>query len=364
VRLAIVGAGAGVFNMHAPALRALEVEVEVVGLSDVVAEPAQGRAADFGCPFFADYHQMLASTLPEAVVVIAPHPFHAPLAIEALRAGAHVLVEKPIALQVAEADAMIAVAADVGRLLAVNLQQRTRGVIRTARALIQDGRLGAIQRVEMVATWTRTAAYYRRAGWRGTWRGEGGGVLMNQAPHTLDVLCHLLGLPARVVAWNRTLYHDIETEDTSLSMLEWANGAQGTLLVSTAQAGEPERLEIVGTRGALRLQNGALAVSSAEADLLEFMRDDPDPFARLPYTPVEVDIESGGGTHQTIYENFVAAIRDGVPLVADGAQGRMSLEVANAIILSSHTGRAVELPVDRAAYAALLAEKQGTLTPT
>ena len=147
-------------------------------------------------------------------------------------------------------------------------------------------------------------------------------------------------------------------------MLEWSNGSLGTLLVSTAQAGEPERLEIVGTRGALLLQNGVLSVSQANADLFEFMRDDPDPFAKLPYTPVQMDVESGGGKHQMIYANFVAAIQDGVPLVADGTEGRMSLELANAIILSSHTGRAVELPVDRAAYAELLAHNQADVAPT
>jgi predicted dehydrogenase len=265
-------------------------------------------------------------------------------------------------VQVAEADAMIETAADVRRLLAVNLQQRTRGEIRAARGLIESGRLGAIQRVQMVATWTRTAAYYRLGSWRGTWRGEGGGVLMNQAPHTLDLLCYLLGQPARVVAWNRTLYHDIETEDTSLSMLEWSNGALGTLLVSTAQAGEPERLEIVGTRGALLLQKGTLSLSEAASDVLDFMRDDPNPFGKLAYAPSALEVEPGGGTHQAIYVNFVSAIDSGASLIADGVAGRASLELANALILSSHTGQAVDLPVDRAAYADLLRQKRAELT--
>jgi predicted dehydrogenase len=149
-------------------------------------------------------------------------------------------------------------------------------------------------------------------------------------------------------------------------MLEWSNGALGTLLVSTAQSGEPERLEIVGTRGALLLHNGTLTFSEADADLFEFMRDDPNPFARLPYAPRPVDLEpgEGDGTHLAIYRNFVSAIQDGTPLVADGVEGRMSLEVANALILSSHTGRAVELPLDRAAYTQLLEEKRSEFTAT
>lgn len=362
MRLAVIGAGAGVFTMHRPALDG--PHIEVVGLSDVVEEPARSRARDLGCPFFANHRVMLSATTPDAVTILAPHPFHAPLALDALRAGAHVLVEKPIAVQVSEADAMIEMAARIERLLAVNLQQRARAEVRTARALIQSGRLGQIQRVEMTATWTRTAAYYALASWRGTWRGEGGGVLMNQAPHTLDVLCHLLGQPSRVVAWNRTLFHAIETEDTSQAMLEWPNGAQGTLLVSTAQAGEPERLEIVGTRGALLLQRGQLSFSEAQADLLEFMRDSDNPFGKLAYEPRPVELEPGTGDHRAIYDNLVRAIADGTPLIADGAQGRLSLELANALIYSSHTAQAVDLPLDRAAYARLLEHKPKQLTPT
>src|SRR5262249_37660618 len=147
------------------------------------------RAAELGCPYFADHRDLLEVARPDAVAILTPHPFHAPLALDAFDAGAHVLVEKPMAVQVSEADTMIDAAGRAGRLLAVNLQHRTRAEIRTMHKLIADGRLGQIQRVEMVAAWTRTAAYYKRAGWRGTWRGEGGGVLMNQAPHTLDVLC-------------------------------------------------------------------------------------------------------------------------------------------------------------------------------
>ncbi|HEY3060284.1 MAG TPA: Gfo/Idh/MocA family oxidoreductase [Chloroflexota bacterium] len=356
MRLAVIGAGAGVFKMHQPALAV--PGVELVGLSDISEEPARSRARELGVPYFDNHRVLLSALTPDAVVVMAPHPFHAPLALDALRMGAHVLVEKPVAVQVAEADAMIATAVEVRRLLAVNLQQRTRAEIRTARKLIQTGRLGDIQRVEIVATWTRTQAYYAQAGWRGTWRGEGGGVLMNQAPHTLDVLCHLVGQPSRVIAWNRTLYHAIETEDTAQAMLEWPNGALGTLLVSTAMAGEPERFEIVGTRGGLLLQHGTLSTSELSTDLRDFLRDDPNPYAKPVFEPGTIELESGSGDHRAIYTNFVSAVRDGVALIADGTQGRLSLELANALTYSSRTGQVVDLPLDRAAYAELLEELQ------
>ncbi len=495
-RFAVIGVGANVFNMHAPALQSDQIEIAAV--CDVNLAAAERQAERFGCPYFADHREMLGVIRPDAAAVLVPHPFHAAIAIDCLNAGAHVLVEKPIAVDVAEADQMIAAAERAGRLLAVNLQQRTRSEIRTAKKLIESGRLGQIQRVEMVAIWTRTAAYYAQAGWRGTWRGEGGGVLMNQSPHSLDLICHLVGQPSRVVAWNRTLFHRIETEDTSLAILEWsadraiaagqaaarvapagaagaktdgaddaagyeanstsgskadgataskadggdgmvganadadnpagstggaadspadsnadgaagakaegavspagakadgaagakadgadspagakadgaagakaaaataAGGAVGTLLVSTAQIGEPERLEIAGTRGVLLLTRGGLRLFEAETDLRTFLAESREPFAKPDLVLRDVPLESGSGDHAAIYANCLAATDHGAPLVADGAEGRLSLELANALIYSSATNTQVSLPLDRNAYAALL-ETLRAATPT
>jgi predicted dehydrogenase len=338
--------------MHAPALQS--DKIELVGVCDVNLEAAERQAERLGCPYFVDHREMLGTVRPDAVAVLAPHPFHRSIAIDCLAAGAHVLVEKPIAVEVAEADRMIEAASSAQRLLAVNLQHRTRGEIRAAKKLIESGRLGQIQRVEMVAIWTRTAAYYAQAGWRGTWQGEGGGVLMNQSPHNLDLVCHLVGQPSRVVAWNRTVFHSIETEDTSLAMLEWADGALGTLLVSTAQAGEPERLEIAGTRGVLELSRGGLRLLEADTDLRTFLAESPEPFGKPTLQPRAVTLEPGGGDHAAIYANFREAMDHGAPLVADGAQGRMSLELANALIYSSAKTAQVSLPLDRSAYSELL----------
>jgi predicted dehydrogenase len=265
-----------------------------------------------------------------------------------------VLVEKPIAVEVAEADRMIEAARQTHRLLAVNLQHRTRPEIRTARRLIYEGRLGEIQRVQMTAIWTRTRRYYELAGWRGTWRGEGGGVLMNQSPHTLDAICHLAGQPSLVAALNRTIFHAIETEDTSVAMLEWPHQGIGTLVVSTAQAGDAERLEIAGTRGLLQITNGDLNFRESASDLRDFLTESHDPFGRLALESRDVPLESGDGDHTAIYSNFVDAVECGAPLVADGAEARMSLELANALIYSSATVQQVSLPLDREAYAAFM----------
>jgi predicted dehydrogenase len=354
MRFGIIGVGANVFAMHARAIKSHAAALELVGVADINLAAAEQRAEEFGCPCFADYHELLTQTHPEAVAVITPHPLHAPIAIDCMQSGAHVLVEKPIAVEVAEADRMIEAARDTGRLLAVNLQHRTRAEIRAAKKLISDKRLGEIQRVQMTAIWTRTRRYYDLAGWRGTWRGEGGGVLMNQSPHTLDVICHLAGQPERVAAWNRTVFHAIETEDTSVAMLEWPNHAIGTLVVSTAQAGDAERLEIAGTRGVLQITNGKLSFRESATDLRDFLTESEDPFGKLALESRDVPLDSGGGDHTAVYANFIDAVEHGAPLVADGSEARMSLELANALIYSSATNRQVTLPLDRDAYAELL----------
>jgi predicted dehydrogenase len=354
VRFAVIGVGANVFGLHAAAIKASALTV--VGVADINLAAAEQRAEDLGCPYFADHRDLLTQTKPDAVAITTPHPYHAPIAIDCLNSGAHVLVEKPIAVEVAEADRMIETAQQVNRLLAVNLQHRTRSDIREAKKLIQQGKLGELQRVQMTAIWTRTQRYYQLAGWRGTWRGEGGGVLMNQSPHTLDLICYLAGEPSRLTAWNRTIFHSIETEDTSVAMFEWSNGALGTLLVSTAQAGEAERLEIAGTRGVLQVGRSGLQFWEADEDLRDFLSQSPEPFARAPLNQVDVEVEQrpGDGEHTAIYANFVDAIEHGTPLVADGSAARQSLELANAMIYSSARNEQVSLPLDRGAYSQLL----------
>lgn len=357
LRHAIVGIGAGILSAHLPALQQMAT-ITVVGGSDVNSAVGGARAHELGCPFFTDHRQLLAATTPDVTVILTPHPFHAAISIDALNAGSHVLVEKPMAVQVQEADAMIAAAQQNGRLLAINFQQRFRPEVEAARHLITSGRLGEIQRVTQVEPWLRTVAYYKSAGWRGTWQGEGGGVLMNQAPHSLDLLCHLVGMPKRVVAWNRTLRHSIEVEDTSMAMLEWANGALGTIFFSTAEAG-PRRIEIVGTGGILTIhEDGTLRFQRYEPDLVEHIDHSPERFAAPAIIEEAVPLGSGLGKHIEVYQDLHRAIHTGTPVRADGNAGRMSLELANAIIYSSYTGAPVELPLDRAGYAALLAELQ------
>lgn len=358
LRHAVVGVGAGIFFLHKEALAHLP-EAELVGVADVNPQLGQQRAEELGVPFYPQHQVMLADLQPDVTSIITPHPFHAQIAVDAFNAGSHVLVEKPIAVHVGEADAMIAAAEANDRLLAVNFQHRFRPEVMAVHKLLHQGGLGQILRVTVVEPWIRTAAYFRNAGWRGTWRGEGGGVLMNQAPHGLDLICFLMGMPRRVAAWTRTVHHAIETEDTITAMLEWEGGALGTVYMSTAEAGE-RRMEIAGTGGTLRLGESAITYERFEPDLLEHIASNPNPFGRPGQATATLEIEQSDAPvgHTAVYRNLYDAILHGAPLRCDGRQGRHSLELANAMIYSSQTNAPVEMPLDRDGYERLLTKLQ------
>jgi predicted dehydrogenase len=354
LRFAVIGGAASIAATHFRALKELP-RAQVVGLSDINVEGVKARAAEIGCPAFTDHKEMLRELRPDVAVIVAPHPLHAPIAFDAFDAGAHVLVEKPISVEVAEADRMIAAADAAGRLLVVNFQQRFRPVIERARALVDEGAIGELVRTLCIEPWFRPAAYYRTASWRGTWKGEGGGVLMNQAPHTMDILCHLAGLPKQVWGWTRTRAHAIEVEDSAQAMFEYPNGAPGYLQISTVEAGAEQRTDIIGDRGSLSISGSQLTITRFEPALREHMAESQEMFSSPKVHTETIDLPGDAGGHLAVYRDLVAAITEGRRPRVDGREGLMSLELANAIILSSHTGQPVTLPVDRAAYSALLA---------
>lgn len=354
LRYVVIGAGAGIFAAHQPAL-ALP-EIELVAVSDVNVERGQPVADEFGCAFYPDYKQMLAETRPDVAVLLTPPFLHASIACACLEAGCHVLTEKPMAVQVEEADEMIAAARRYQRLLGVVFQQRNRPEIQAARKLLQEGIIGDVQRVEFSAVWTRPASYFALASWRATWAGEGGGVLTNQAAHNLDLLCYLLGSPKRLFAWTRRQLHQIETEDTVQAQMEWANGALGSLHISTAQADEDERIKIVGTKGWLEIGHGKLQAQTLDLDMHEYASITQNPYASPARSPFPITLEPGRADHIPIYRSFNQAIFTQMSDYCDGEQARAGLELANAIIYSNYRHCEVELPLDRQAYAVLLAE--------
>jgi predicted dehydrogenase len=340
-RAAVIGAGAEIFrNCHRDAFE--HGIVEAAGVTDVDGLRARSVAAELGCAAFATVETLLAETRPDVAVIVTPHRWHAPIALQCLSSNAHVLVEKPLALDVAEADRLTATAAARRRLLAVCFQHRLRPEIREARRLIADGELGAVQRIHAIQAWTRTQAYYAQAPWRGTVE-AGGGAVLTLAVHHLDLFYHLFGMPARVVGWARNVLHPVATEDTVHALFEWSDGLLGFLHVSSGEAGAAEQIEIMGTAGTVVIGAGTLTLRRFVTDLREHVRRSADPFAALDSTTPVVRHSAPAPGHVGMYRNLVAALEGEERLVADGHDGRASVQLANALVRSSRIGREVEL---------------------
>ncbi|MBO0684121.1 MAG: Gfo/Idh/MocA family oxidoreductase [Candidatus Dormibacteraeota bacterium] len=350
LRVVVAGAGASIFAAHRRGLAG--IEAMVVGVQDADWDRACRVAGELGCPAHRDIAG-LVSERADLAVITAPHVAHSELAITSLRAGLHVLVEKPIAVQVAEADAMVAEAERRGLVLAVALQQRTRLEVREARRLVGEGFLGELQRADLLATWPRRHSYFETAPWRGSWRREGGGVLVNQGQHDLDLLCHLAGAPARVAGWTRTRLHPVETEDTAEAMVEWAGGALGSIHISTGELDEHQRIELTGTAGRLRLVPGRLDVVQGAIDFRAYAASPGNPY-QAPPEGRAWSVPGGASGHEELYRDLAAALAGGRSPIAPGSEATVALELANAIVYSSKTGATSSLPLDRRAYGALL----------
>ncbi len=321
-----------------------------------VADPDPARLASYDkVARFADAGAMIRSGLVDAVLIATPHFDHVTVGIDALANGLHVLVEKPLAVHKADCERLLAAYArrpDQRQRFGVMFNLRTLARYAKLKSLIDTGELGAIRRVNWIITECfRTNAYYASGGWRATWRGEGGGVLVNQCPHHLDLLQWLFGMPVAVQARCRFgAFHPIEVEDEVTAQLEFADGASGVFVASTGEAPGTDRLEIAAERGRVVIEDQRITWLRNVVPMGEFCRTTPERFARPETWKVEVPVASGGGDHNTITRNFVAAILDGAPLIAPAEDGIRSVELANAMILSSVTERTVRLPLDGAEY--------------
>jgi len=351
VRLAVVGVG-GMGSGHCGVVQDIE-EIELVAVSDILPERAREIGERHDVPFFTDHRELIGAGLADALLVATPHYFHPPVAIDAFEAGLHVLSEKPIGVRIGDAERMVEAARKSGKVFCVMFQMRSEPDVTKARELVEAGALGQVRRTLLISPEFRSQAYYDSGSWRATWGGEGGGVLLNQAPHIMDVFVMLGGLPSRVHGRCATLLHEIEVEDQAEAMLEYANGAAGYFYVSTCEVG-PRVLEIVGDKGRLRMEGGRLRLWRFEPEVVQFNRTNTEMWGSPKAEEVALEIEEREAGHRVILRNFARAILHGEELLAPGEVGLGSLELANAIILSSYKGEPVQLPIDRQEYAALV----------
>jgi predicted dehydrogenase len=333
------------------------------GMLAAVCDSDFSRLAAYGenVRTFRDLGEMIRSGTINALVIATPHFAHPDAAVQAFGAGLHVLVEKPIAVHKADAERMIETHAATGRRLQFGavFNQRTRAPYRKIRQLIRSGELGTIRRVQWTLTdWFRSDAYYNSSPWRATWDGEGGGVLINQGPHQLDLWCWLFGLPARVRAFcHFGKYHAIDVEDDVTAYLEMPDGATGTFIISTGEAPGTSRLEIAADRGRLVYEAGQLRFTRNEIPAPEFSRTTQDIFGVPPTWEISIPVTGNDGQHLEILQNFTDAIRNRAPLIAPGAEGLASVELANAMLLSTWLDRTIELPLDGRAFQNALEER-------
>ena len=296
----------------------------------------------------------------QAVLIAVPHYFHVDLAIAAMKHGKHIIVEKPISVHKAEAERLIAEAEKYPELVrSAMFNQRTLPAHRKLKAMIDNGELGKINRVNWIITdWFRTQSYYDSGDWRATWAGEGGGVLLNQCPHQLDLMQWLFGLPVLVSAQAKIgKYHDIEVEDEVNAYLEYADGCVGNFITSTGEAPGTNRLEITAERGRVILENGEINFLRNEVETSVQIRDAKLGFKKPDTWDCKVSIPSESRPqHAVVVENVANAILKGEALIAPLAEGVRGLELGNAMLMSGLKKTPVTLPIDSAAYAEMLAK--------
>lgn len=366
VRFGVAGVG-GMGEGHCNYLRDRVPEASLGAVYDVNAERAQAVGDKFGVPGYHNLEAFLNSGSFEAVLIATPHYFHADIAVQSFQRGLHALSEKPISVTVSQADGMIEAARQSGKLFGIMYQMRAEPVYQAARKLVQEGVIGEVYRTLLITGWYRTQAYYDSGGWRATWAGEGGGVLINQAPHYLDLFAWLGGLPSQIQAQTRTRLHDIEVEDEAFALLEYANGAHGYLYASTTEVPSENVIEVCGDRGKLKITDGHLEVWQTETSVRDFTQTSPEMWAGVKTRPLETHIsprpEGALKDHAAITQNFARAILHGEPLIAPGEEGLWAIELINGVILSGKQGNPVSVPVDRAAYDQLMTELKASSKP-
>lgn len=387
IRYGVIGIK-GKGKLHAR-LASQDSRVELTSLVDVDREALDQTAADFGARGFADYREMLDSGTVDAVSIATPHYLNGPIGLDCLKAGVHVFIEKPFAIRVSEADAMLAAARAKNLKICVGFQYRTYRSSRAIKELIDTGAIGKVNRV--LWTWGefRPESYYARDAWRETYRHAGGGVLMNQTSHDLDLICWLAGQPVQVSALAGNQLHRAEIEDVACASVLFDNGAFGSLQFTINQPRGYSVRQIAGDKGVVVLpdvkslthdREDQILLGSYEDTLSKLVTDLPGnhdqpavawqevqagekPFWKKLFDPQKVLQKLGllekakvvDGT-LVLMDSFVGSILEGGEPLINGESARQSLELINAILLSAARKKTVDLPIDPEEYDHLFAE--------
>lgn len=361
VRIGVIGVG-NMGSMHVDYLsRGAVGRAVLAAVADVDPARIEAVRKQHGdkLAYFDSSDALIASGKVDAIIIATPHYDHPPIGIKGLQSGLHVLSEKPAGVYTKQVKELNAVASKAGRVFGVMFNQRTIPAHQKVKDLIASGEVGEIRRVAYTITnWLRSQAYYDSGGWRGTWAGEGGGVLMNQCPHNLDLFTWWVGVPSEVRAFCRFgQYHKIEVEDDVTAYLKFANGATGTFVTTTGEAPGVNRLEVAGDRGLLTLDGEKITFKRTREPVQAFIDSTPNLFPHVETWDCAIPGGGTGDQHRRVTESFVNAIVDGTPLIAPGEDGIHGLTLCNAMLMSTWLDQTVKIPFDDELYWAELQKR-------
>lgn len=330
IHIGLIGGG-NITVTHARAAAAIP-DAKIAAFYGANRKKIEQLCGEFGGSAYTDFNSFLAHRPMEMVIIGSPSGLHAEQGIAAAQRGLHVLTEKPIDISTSQTDALIAECERAGVKLGVIFQDRLKPGIRRLKQLIAEGRLGKVILADARVKWYRPPEYYGNSRWRGTWKFDGGGALMNQGVHTVDLLLWLLGDVINVQARSATLLHSIEIEDTAIALLEFSSGAIGVLQATTAAyPGYARRIEITGSEGTVILENDRLLAADLRHSLPDLIsRETPDENASAS-SPLVGDIRG----HQRVIEDFIDAIQSNRPPACDGHEGRRSVALIERIYQAS-----------------------------
>ena len=322
-------------------------EIELTAVCDLKQDRLDyaRELAGESLPVFKSAEEMMDSGLIDSVLVSVPHYDHPKFAMMAMEKGLHVLIEKPAGVYTKQVLEMNECAKKHDVKFGIMMNQRTNCIYRKMREIVQSGELGAIRRTNWIITdWYRSQAYYDSGDWRATWSGEGGGVLLNQCPHNLDLWQWICGMPKTVYAhMHYGKWHDIEVEDDVSAYVEYENGATGMFITTTGDCPGTNRFEITLEKGKLIAEGKSLKMWKSPISEPEFSATNTSPFGSMKFTVSEVETDGENPQHAGVMNAFASAILHGTPLVAEGIEGIRGLSLSNAMHLSSFTGKTVEI---------------------
>lgn len=363
IRLGIIGIG----NMGTEHCRTIMSgkcpEIALTAVADLREDRVRWARETFAedeVTVFGSGSELIRSGICDAVLIAVPHFHHEELTLEALDNGLHVLCEKPMAVSASAGKRMLRAAARTKKTLALMFNQRTDCRYRAIKGALDDGLFGAIKRVSWIVTdWYRTQRYYDSGNWRATWAGEGGGVLLNQCPHQLDLLIWLCGMPVLTSAkCHEGKWHQIEVEDDITVYLEFESGATGTFIASTGDLPGTNRLEIDCERGKIVCEDGRIRCTLLDESERDICFSSDDPWYREYGKTFELETDGKNEQHAGVINAFAAHLLHGEPLIASAADGLNALKLSNAIHYSGWTGKPAHIPVSEARFDRMLEQKK------